>query len=159
MGGLSLCIQGTRAIQLYPSLKMRFIPMYIGNTKMTFLVLQKKTVYPYVYREHPSCSPPLSSKTGLSLCIQGTLILTEAKIIVMRFIPMYIGNTMVISNVQSRLDGLSLCIQGTHIHNLYSDRQKRFIPMYIGNTLSKKCLNCDLAVYPYVYREHISLKF
>ena len=71
--------------------------------------------------------------TGLSLCIQGTFILTRSRKPFYRFIPVYTGNIAIISNDTKIVSvypcayrehvfnplisvywcGLSLCIQGT----------------------------------------------
>ena len=70
--GLSLCIQGTLSIVKINFWCARFIPVYTGNTSTTYGWLGDFPVYPCVYREHlPSCKL-LTTKTGLSLCIQGT---------------------------------------------------------------------------------------
>ena len=54
---------------------VRFIPMYIGNTRAGKSRTWWRPVYPYVYREH------LERVNGV----------LEAQ----RFIPMYIGNTYI----------------------------------------------------------------
>ena len=74
--GLSLCIQGThhsafaetarpRFIPVYtgntntlkyPLTRGWFIPVYTGNTVILYVILNKETVYPCVYREHPASS-------------------------------------------------------------------------------------------------------
>ena len=73
--GLSLCIQGTRCNRKFALVPNRFIPMYIGNTIRELIAYLTQPVYPYVYREH--CLPRYKSGfgNGLSLCIQGTLLL------------------------------------------------------------------------------------
>ena len=96
-----------------------------------------------------------------------------------RFIPVYTGNTALVAVYFNKMavypcvyrehaineyvgqvkTGLSLCIQGTH-HSAFAETARpRFIPVYTGNTKSNvKFLYID-AVYPCVYREHISLAY
>ena len=50
--GLSLCIQGTLFKKKVVARKVRFIPVYTGNTKKRMLHLGVRPVYPCVYREH-----------------------------------------------------------------------------------------------------------
>ena len=92
--GLSLCIQGTRRGQKFLMDCRRFIPMYIGNTRHHRMGTKKAPVYPYVYREHVLILNNLESRSGLSLCIQGTRIQALIHRHEFRFIPMYIGNTI-----------------------------------------------------------------
>ena len=51
-------------------------------------------VYPCVYREHPIDRVKNGEITGLSLCIQGTRINRERFGNILRFIPVYTGNTL-----------------------------------------------------------------
>ena len=53
-------------------------------------------------------------------------------------------------------NGLSLCIQGTRIDLAMTNAQNRFIPVYTGNTGEKLKKRAIKAVYPCVYREHVS---
>ena len=75
--GLSLCIQGTQHV------------MPAENFG--------RQVYPCVYREHFHFINNVNPKVGLSLCIQGTQS-AQVKIDKMiRFIPVYTGNTLIIT--------------------------------------------------------------
>ena len=111
--GLSLCIQGTQFKRGWFWRRVRFIPVYTGNTIFCSKTNVLSTVYPCVYREHLGIKKPTFFVGGLSLCIQGTRLLSEAEAKKYRFIPVYTGNTWwyVYQNVIS--SGLSLCIQGT----------------------------------------------
>ena len=51
-----------------------------------------KTVYPCVYREHPTIKIRLPENFGLSLCIQGTCKCANDSANTVRFIPVYTGN-------------------------------------------------------------------
>ena len=72
--GLSLCIQGTRFLVRRVRRRPRFIPVYTGNSAVFLIVYFSCTVYPCVYRELISALDNAIYATGLSLCIQGTLI-------------------------------------------------------------------------------------
>ena len=131
--GLSLCIQGTLRGNNEWLSKNRFIPVYTGNTNEMLISLCMKTVYPCVYREHPNKIGVYTRKIGLSLCIQGTLNDIKPPDFILRFIPVYTGNTppsavfscpfsvypwvyrehVRFSHPSSRAFGLSLSIQGT----------------------------------------------
>ena len=50
--GLSLCIQGTRQRKTQRRWRIRFIPVYTGNTATTYQLMLSGSVYPCVYREH-----------------------------------------------------------------------------------------------------------
>ena len=90
--GLSLCIQGTYERTINRDKGFRFIPVHTGNIFVIGTVRFRRPVYPCAYREHQSwlLSNPLT--IGLSLCIQGTLLLTFQIIYKCRFIPVHTGN-------------------------------------------------------------------
>ena len=50
--GLSLCIQGTFDYLAVKISILRFIPVYTGNISSVESILELKSVYPCVYREH-----------------------------------------------------------------------------------------------------------
>ena len=132
--GLSLCIQGTlhqsnNSLYIY-----RFIPVYTGNSSSNSFDFLNESVYPCVYRELSLALRPVLFITGLSLCIQGTRVRGLVVDSLMRFIPVYTGNSLISflycfsqtvypcvyrelpadNRFFSRHPGLSLCIQGTH---------------------------------------------
>ena len=154
--GLSLCIQGTCALLNLRAPGPRFIPVHTGNIGICYYPQNYNPVYPCAYREHQVCIPQVGLISGLSLCIQGTLICAEVVTRSVRFIPVHTGNIAVISNQNNNntvypcayrehralpaalktRSGLSLCIQGTCLGTQFE--------FYKG------------AVYPCAYREHIS---
>ena len=71
-----------------------------------------------------------------------------------RFIPVYTGNMIVVYKIVEQLNGLSLCIQGTYFLTGCFIKKPRFIPVYTGNIMLGIELNTVIAVYPCVYREH-----
>ncbi|OAT45910.1 hypothetical protein M997_2542 [Proteus hauseri ATCC 700826] len=96
--GLSPCIRGTHIPQHFMMVLVRFIPVYTGNTHHQALKPIKPTVYPRVYGEHPPDKRQRDLDNGLSPCIRGTLIIYVKKLVSMRFIPVYTGNTLNISD-------------------------------------------------------------
>ena len=91
--GLSLCIQGTRAV--------------IRN-QLVYL-----TVYPCVYREHIYVKTSEQCLIGLSLCIQGTRYVLFPARQGSRFIPVYTGNTK-LSLVSTGVFAVYPCVYREH---------------------------------------------
>ena len=92
-GGLSLCIQGTRAFFAISNAPRRFIPVYTGNSLISLNKTVLLPVYPCVYRELIFAMSNGMPRSGLSLCIQGTLISPVLYFKIYRFIPVYTGNS------------------------------------------------------------------
>ena len=92
------------------------------------------TVYPCVYREHYVDPLVVLLNDGLSLCIQGTPVLSAPYDCGVRFIPVYTGNTKM---------GIK------HLSLMW------FIPVYTGNTFNIAIVCGIHSVYPCVYREHV----
>ena len=67
--------------------------MYTGNTSSLCTDTFLGAVYPCVYREHDEFSGDFVAKRGLSLCIQGTQEIRFMIFKILRFIPVYTGNT------------------------------------------------------------------
>ena len=131
--GLSLCIQGTQIIADWTLDCLRFIPVYTGNSEKHRVSISRMAVYPCVYRELMRCFHRKWCSCGLSLCIQGTLLLKTHSGLNTRFIPVYTGNSSGIGcefgliavypcvyrelattiDLENLTNGLSLCIQGT----------------------------------------------
>ena len=75
--GLSICIQGTHLLTKGDQLYAQFIPVYTGNTPKSPPMVISVSVYPCVYREHESIDDIMKTANGLSLCIQGTLLILQ----------------------------------------------------------------------------------
>ena len=132
--GLSLCIQGTQFPYHRYMGRYRFIPVYTGNSEHFEDAIRLNPVYPCVYRELKKNGLKAEPKSGLSLCIQGTLFNEAVGNVGGRFIPVYTGNSrfhfgnslhaavypcvyrelFCPFSVAVKTCGLSLCIQGTH---------------------------------------------
>ena len=149
--------------------------MYTGNTGFYFIGVKISPVYPCVYREHITGTAIEFPSAGLSLCIQGTLVIHSHPDVVSRFIPVYTGNTQgffddftkipvypcvyrehVITSLPFTIEtGLSLCIQGTRTEEFTPILRAGFIPVYTGNTAHRFVFEAHQPVYPCVYREHL----
>ena len=128
--------------------------MYTGNSLDCVKIEQNFTVYPCAYRELQIMLPCMLVIIGLSLCIQGTLVLIVIITSNFRFIPVHTGNSLHVTGADTvlpvypcayrelqidtqlilRYIGLSLCIQGTHSHCLTKYNHLRFIPVHTGNS-------------------------
>ena len=64
---------------------------------MSAIPVNMLPVYPCVYREHNSFVLDFMLLSGLSLCIQGTQVRVPDVEICDRFIPVYTGNTLIIT--------------------------------------------------------------
>ena len=134
--GLSLCIQGTRLPTVHFSHFCRFIPVYTGNTLYYFINHKRGTVYPCVYREHMTSSLLKLSKSGLSLCIQGTQGLVFHIFHLLTVYPCVYREHGIWNCISNDFHGLSLCIQGTLRVERVERVESRFIPVYTGNTIA-----------------------
>ena len=94
----------------------RFIPVYTGNTSIVFNFIISPSVYPCVYREHIAASFSTFSPSGLSLCIQGTQEPPPPTPLNMRFIPVYTGNTILISTLR-KIPPVYPCVYREHTNN------------------------------------------
>ena len=174
LDGLSLCVQGTPPNDWFFGGHARFIPVCTGNTYIQFVLLQKESVYPCVYREHFGVELISWTHCGLSLCVQGTLVTNQTAAPRVRFIPVCTGNTSAVVGINwakpvypcvyrehwliwvkpKTVHGLSLCVQGTLLLFRFYWEGTRFIPVCTGNTSRRTGLTWAEAVYPCVYREH-----
>ena len=114
--GLSLCIQGTLFALDILVIKIRFIPVYTGNSELRTSAAFRRAVYPCVYRE---------------------LISPDNKIIyTLRFIPVYTGNS------SNQIDSvIVLPVYPCVYRELVTPYGilvflSRFIPVYTGNSLN-----------------------
>ena len=115
------------------------------------------SVYPCAYREHVNLICLFDLFGGLSLCIQGTFIVTSHNRVAGRFIPVHTGNILEFDELKNGStvypcayrehgaktawkfikDGLSLCIQGTFFGRMKVGSKVRFIPVHTGNIIFK----------------------
>ncbi len=151
----------------------RFIPVYTGNSVYSPQYMRALSVYPCVYRELTLGDGDKKPKGGLSLCIQGTHTYFRCFNMVIRFIPVYTGNSNTLicfmisltvypcvyrelppgESIRKTIAGLSLCIQGTRAMISCLTPATRFIPVYTGNSDGDPSRDDGITVYPCVYRE------
>ena len=130
-----------------------------------------------MYREHCLTKNGIILICGLSLCVQGTLLVPKTTETVIRFIPVCTGNILkplqlkfLISvypcvyrehssnnPVQDSALGLSLCVQGTSAVAFQKSTRHRFIPVCTGNIICDLVEKYNIPVYPCVYRDHKQL--
>ena len=111
--GLSLCIQGTQIVDIQKINDNRFIPVHTGNTWYWERWYPIKSVYPCAYREHFFIYLYHFIFSGLSLCIQGTLLNTQSIRSRLAVYPCAYREHARSSIAANGNIGLSLCIQGT----------------------------------------------
>ena len=128
--------------------------MHTGNTILIEINISMITVYPCAYREHGGRICYNYLNCGLSLCIQGTQLVSPDFDPFARFIPVHTGNTVEYSINPLMFNGLSLCIQGTRTIINLNIEVLRFIPVHTGNTVSGGDSAGSGSVYPCAYREH-----
>ena len=95
--GLSLCVQGTSRHNEFFQSRFRFIPVCTGNMFVKTVNILRGAVYPCIYREHYREVYQPEHANGLSLYIQGTLNDLSTDTFCPRFIPVYTGNTLIIT--------------------------------------------------------------
>ena len=143
-------------MRLCLTLIWRFIPVCTGNIPQLTRYRLGWPVYPCVYREHNTPVSATMGYVGLSLCVQGTSLMSHQSRIELRFIPVCTGNIVgslvkkiicsvypcvyrehdSIFNDKNFNTGLSLCVQGTCQARKSYDLTKRFIPVCTGNICS-----------------------
>ena len=172
--GSSPRMWGTHAEAEQRMLSRRFIPTYVGNTPRRFGDSKGPAVHPHVCGEHSSPPPSTTSNRGSSPRMWGTPFLLRGSTGADRFIPTYVGNTLIrYSTPLLRAVHPHVCGEHTlRTHTTTSSRGSsprmwgtpwtsadvlnttRFIPTYVGNTFhlaSKLYLG---AVHPHVCGEH-----
>ena len=106
----------------------------------------------------------------------GTLLLSQRVSIFSRFIPTYVGNTLLDQNVLEHPsvhphicgehcaslgwigipNGSSPHMWGTLLVSLIETSHRRFIPTYVGNTLHPPLRMLGRKVHPHICGEHLS---
>ncbi len=68
----SPCIRGTQKLFDSNVIELRFIPVHTGNTTPVLSVIERLTVHPRAYGEHPIVPVYGEWSFGSSPCIRGT---------------------------------------------------------------------------------------
>ena len=165
---------GTHSHNLYPVGRDRFIPTYMGNTQVPWVLGLPGPVHPHVHGEHGrrrsggclhSVHPHVHGehrrlrrirrgRVGSSPRTWGTRGDGDLRDTGRRFIPTYMGNT----TRQARTTDMRSV--HPHVHGEHAEREGlcdvelRFIPTYMGNTGTVYRGGAHAAVHPHVHGEH-----
>ena len=90
--GLSPCLRGTGQTGANAGNCWRFIPVLTGNRSPRVCRKSKSPVYPRAYGEQPSTAARVTSASGLSPCLRGTVNRFRSGWGFGRFIPVLTGN-------------------------------------------------------------------
>ena len=132
----------------------RFIPTYVGNTRLARPIWPMTPVHPHVCGEHRQPQIDIQRRRGSSPRMWGTPELTRTRATRARFIPTYVGNTRPQARppwrpavhphvcgehlfciiVVASVFGSSPRMWGTRCPSPCPCCSKRFIPTYVGNT-------------------------
>ena len=155
---------------------MRFIPTLVGNTGACKRQQAPRPVHPHACGEHITGVIGLSTGTGSSPRLWGTLFTTVSTLTGGRFIPTLVGNTPPsflsalcptvhphacgehfprgpCRNVDA---GSSPRLWGTHKQRHRICEFYRFIPTLVGNTLPFAFEDLPISVHPHACGEHTS---
>ena len=167
--------RGTQPGRSASSGPVRFIPAWAGNTAARGSMWAMSAVHPRVGGEHSSYHSNKSEFFGSSPRGRGTLPPSNSPICVVRFIPAWAGNTLLLEtfgqeeSVHPRVGGEHTAVRrarrfragssprgrGTQLNDVFKRARWRFIPAWAGNTKSCAPPACIAAVHPRVGGEHI----
>ena len=145
---------GTRGYFFCLTYNLRFIPTYVGNTYLLLFFTFHSPVHPHVCGEHASKSAKRRIKSGSSPRMWGTQRYPVSQSRDYRFIPTYVGNTVVgpsgcvphtvhphvcgehdiLTNLYHCTTGSSPRMWGTLLVRGIVRDLEWFIPTYVGNT-------------------------
>ncbi len=153
-GGSSPHPWGTHAlVQRYPP-GLRFIPTPVGNTRRRGSGCCPRAVHPHTRGEHSTRSWGSSLMAGSSPHPWGTHHVARDVLLVERFIPTPVGNTLARS-AAAPWSAVHPHTRGEHIGNpLHNAPPRRFIPTPVGNTMMAWLVNPSDAVHPHTRGEH-----
>ncbi len=136
----------------------RFIPTGVGNAEIGRMLLVKATVHPHGCGERCGRSFPTQDGYGSSPRVWGTLLISGASHITVRFIPTGVGNAILrrcgkpaktvhphgcgerMKNCLHirRMGGSSPRVWGTHSIAKPGHSSRRFIPTGVGNAFYRQ---------------------
>ena len=132
----------------------RFIPTWVGNSRLVFCVFAIVAVHPHVGGELESTLRMPDNAPGSSPRGWGTLLLSVIETHYKRFIPTWVGNSMgllqswfafsvhphvggelqISSGLVNGFSGSSPRGWGTHRWRVLPNVRTRFIPTWVGNS-------------------------
>ncbi len=172
--GSSPRTRGTRGQTHRRPCRCRIIPAYAGNTVLTHSLASCHADHPRVRGEHRFNRPLPSNYSGSSPRTRGTLDLGQTRIVGLRIIPAYAGNTACRVSSDARTTdhprvrgehwraawvseieaGSSPRTRGTPLGRAVPATDCRIIPAYAGNTSSRVQPVARIADHPRVRGEH-----
>ena len=151
--GISLYLQGTPAIKSRLPAIDRYIPVPTGNSNTLTWKLSISSVYPCTYRELFSTKILYVIVSGISLYLQGTLLIPSSFLPSIAVYPCTYRELRWRNGKTKNRNGISLYLQGTLIAAYCHFLSTRYIPVPTGNSVCKWCPHNEDTVYPCTYRE------
>ena len=108
----------------------RFIPTYVGHTRIKNLLISPRTVHPHIRGAYPQCGHLWHQRS--------------------RFIPTYVGHTATVAVMVLMLSGSSPPTWGILQDEVISVGGVRFIPTYVGHTLLPAASCVVPTVHPHI---------
>ena len=154
----------------------RIIPAYAGNTLSGPTRRRSCRNHPRLRGEHPACLPHFLLRSGSSPLTRGTRVLDIFPGLVLRIIPAYAGNTLLIFPVlvqpkdhprlrgehKASITGCSCALgsspltRGTRLNALKGVHRFRIIPAYAGNTPFMAFRTLSSSDHPRLRGEHLA---
>ena len=136
---------------------MRFIPTYVGHTAYYYDVNSLYPVHPHIRGAYLPLIRAEYSVVGSSPHTWGILAADLAKGKEARFIPTYVGHTLIPQNVDDFLYGSSPHTWGILVRPGLPQWACRFIPTYVGHTALCFCAVQMYQVHPHIRGAYGSL--
>ena len=108
----------------------RFIPTYVGHTRIKNLLISPRTVHPHIRGAYPQCGHLWHQRS--------------------RFIPTYVGHTATVAVMVLMLSGSSPPTWGIRVPAPDLPGRGRFIPTYVGHTSISAFTACSCSVHPHI---------
>ncbi len=154
LGGSSPRTWGTLSVVVVFHLRFRFIPTHVGNTREKKTPITQSTVHPHARGEHRTMNPRPEVYRGSSPRTWGTLALVRGHLVLVRFIPTHVGNTL-----RAPWSILPITVhphaRGEHARqSRVAESKPRFIPTHVGNTQRHRTEQHLASVHPHARGEH-----
>ena len=132
---------------------LRFIPACAGNGSTRTVSTARPTVHPRVCGERGSGRGTLRQYGGSSPRVRGTVLIVEAAVLFVRFIPACAGNGFASGNLRRAVAGSSPRVRGTGDAAGRETHVLRFIPACAGNGSTRTVSTARPTVHPRVCGE------
>ena len=121
--------------------KLRFIPTYVGHTKVVVARKNESSVHPHIRGAYPSSVTRTREKDGSSPHTWGIPLHPRMGTNRARFIPTYVGHTVIFPRGLVPCHGSSPHTWGIQVPATRRLNTARFIPTYVGHTLDRRKKN------------------